>query len=298
VRLRYTLGIVPIAVVTFQFDPYAHPFDVAILWGTIALIAVFVATLVSAGVLARADDLRADDVLFIAIGTVPGAVVGGRIGYLLLHLDTFGSDPLRLLDPSVGGLELGLAVVGGTLTGAYVASLLDAPVGRWLHLAALPILFALGAGKATMILTGAGQGQPSDAIWATAYLGPGPWASLAPAIPSTPSQALEGSATLVILVVLTAAVMVGGFGRRDGRLFLVGIGTWAVVRALVATTWRDPAEWTGFNAGVVAAVAIAVGCFLIALFMTLRRGRAGRPASGASEPPGSIVSTSITRSDP
>ena len=69
-------------------------------------------------------------------------------------------------------------MVGGFLTGCYVASLLGASIGRWLHLAAAPVLFALGAGKLTMVLTGSGQGLPSLGDWATAYLGPGPWGSL------------------------------------------------------------------------------------------------------------------------
>ena len=66
-------------------------------------------------------------------------------------------------------------------------------------MAAVPVLFAIGAGKLTMVLTGSGQGPPSVDGWSTAYLGPGPWGSLAPALPSVPSQALEGIATLAIL---------------------------------------------------------------------------------------------------
>ena len=162
---------------------------------------------------------------------------------------TFGSAPERLLDPSIGGLELGLAVVGGFLTGSYVASLLGPSVGRWLHLAALPVLFVLGAGKLAMVLTGTGQGLPSDADWATAYLGPGPWGSLVPALPSNPSQAYEGLATLAVLAILTVAVLLGAFRRRDGRLFFVAIGLWAVARAVVSTTWRDPVVAGGLNAG-------------------------------------------------
>ena len=101
-----------------------------------------------------------------------------------------------------------------------MASLLGASVGRWLHIAAAPLLFALGAGKLAMVLTGTGQGVPSDAAWATAYLGPGPWGSLVPALPSVPSQALEGIATLGILALLTLVLMIGAFGRRDGRAVL------------------------------------------------------------------------------
>ncbi len=266
------IATVPIAVVLFQFDPYAHLFgDLTVRWGAIALAVVIAAALVLAGLLARADGLRADDVVFVAVGIVPGAVIGGRIGYLLLHASYFGARPGALLDPSVGGMELGLAVVGGFLTGTYVASLLGAPVGRWLHVAAAPVLFALGAGKLTMVLTGSGQGTPSDADWASAYLGPGPWGSLAPALPSLPSQAFEGIATLAILAVMTMALWLGAFGRRDGRLFFAAIGLWAVARALVSTTWRDPVVAGGLSAGGLIAIGIAIACALALVVLTVRR---------------------------
>jgi prolipoprotein diacylglyceryltransferase len=268
---------VPIAVIVFDFDPYVQLFgDLTVRWGSLALTGVIVLALVIAGLLARRAGLRADDVAFIAVGIVPGAVIGGRIGFALLHWSYYGADPGALLDPAVGGLELGLAVVGGTLTGAYVASLLEAPVGKWFHLAAIPALLAIGAGKLTMVLTGAGQGLPSDASWATAYAGPGPWASLAPAIPSHPSQAYEGIATLVILAALVIAVTLGGFARRDGRLFFVGIGLWAVARAVVSTTWRDPVVALGLPAGGLIAIGIAIGCAAIVAWLTVRRRAAAR----------------------
>jgi phosphatidylglycerol:prolipoprotein diacylglycerol transferase len=264
---------VPIAVVTFQFDPSAQLVgDLVVRWGTIALVAVIVAGLVSAGVLARGGGLRADDVAFVAIGIVPGAVIGGRLGYVIAHPGALGSAPELLFDPSVGGLELGLAVVGGFITGIYVASLLGSPVGRWLHVAMAPTLFVLGAGKLTMVLTGTGQGQPDVSAWATAYLGPGPWGSLLPALPSVPSQAAEGIATLVILTALTVMLIAGAFRRRDGMVFFFGIGLWAVARAAVSTTWRDPADLGRLPAGGVLAIGIASLC-IVALVALLIRSR-------------------------
>ena len=272
----------PIAVVTFQFDPFAHVFgDLVVRWGTIALVAVLIATLVLSGIQARGADLHWGDVPFIVVGIVPGAIVGGRIGYALLHLDYYARTPDLMLDPSLGGLELGLGVVGGVLTGAYLAGLLGTAVGRWLHVATAPVLIALGAGKLTLVLTGSGQGAPSDAVWATAYLGPGPWGSLAPALPSVPSQAIEGIAILLILVGLTMAVGLGAFGRRDGRLFFVGIGAWALARAAVSTTWRDPIAAAGLEAGGLIALGIAAGCLVVLLYLTVR-GR--RPASSSDGP--------------
>ena len=214
-------------------------------------------------------------------------VIGGRLGYLILHQAYYAAAPDRLLDPAIGGLELGLAVVGGCISGAYVASLLGGSAGRWLHLAAAPVLFVLGAGKLTMVLTGAGQGVPSPEPWATAYLGPGPWGSLLPALPSVPSQAIEGVATLAILAVLTVVLIVGAFGRRDGSLFFTAIGLWAVARALVSTTWRDPAVTGDLNAAGLIAIAIAVACAVALVLLAVRRqrtaGRAGATADGGLE---------------
>ena len=151
-------------------------------------------TLPAAGRLASDEGpnhLRADDLLFIAVAAIPGAVAGGRLGYYLLHLDYYQAHPGAIFDISQGGFELSLAVVGGTLSAAIVAALLGAPVGRWMHALIVPLLLALAAGKAAMVLGGDGQGVPWDGNLATAYLGPGPWGSLAPAVPSHAAQAYE-----------------------------------------------------------------------------------------------------------
>ena len=274
----------PIAVLTFAFDPIAHPFgDVAVRWGVIALAGVLLASLVLTGLLARVAGLRLDDLAFIAIGAVPGAVVGGRLGYALLHWDWFGSRLGAIPDPAVGSLELGLGVLGGVLTAAYVARLLGAPVGQWLQVAIGPLLFALGAGKLTMVLTGAGQGTPSEGAWATAYAGPGPWGSLAPALPSLPSQAFEGIATLVLLAAMTLILMAGGLRRSDGRAFLLGLSGWGVLRAAVSTSWRDQPIVAGLNAGSLIAILIVlvsmVGLLWVASLRPRRQERAQRAAA-------------------
>jgi prolipoprotein diacylglyceryltransferase len=198
-------------------------------------------------------------------------VVGGRIGYVLLHLDYYAVNSTAILDPGQGSLELSLAVVGGLLSGSYVAALLGAPLGLWARAATLPLLFVLGAGKLTMVLGGAGQGLPADLPWATAYTGPGPWGSLAAALPSHPAQAYEGIATLGLIVALILALAAGRFGARDGRFFLVGLGGWAVVRAMASIASRDPAVIAGLNAAGVVAAIIAVASALGYLVVARRR---------------------------
>lgn len=266
----------PIAVIAFDFDPLIRlGDDLVVRWQTLALAAVIAACLAVAGVMARRASLRADDLLYIVIGAVPGAIILGRLGYVLVHWDAYSADLWRIFDPGSGGLDLAAGVVGGLLAGAYVASLLGTSIGRWAHLAALPLLVAIGAGKLTMVLGGSGQGLPSEAAWATAYLGPGPWGSLAPWLPSDPSQAYEGLATLIWAVLLVLLAGIALIGRPDGRLLLIGVAGWAFLRAAVSTTWRDPVVLGPLGAAGVLSVAVGVGALVVLVAVILARARTG-----------------------
>jgi phosphatidylglycerol:prolipoprotein diacylglycerol transferase len=261
---------VPTAVLAFDFDPLLHLGDGAVRWETVAIAgAVFVA-IVLAGAGARRRGLRIDDLLFVVLGIVPGAVVGGRLGYVLLHPAFFQAVPSRILDPGVGSLELTLAAVGGALTGSLVALLLDGRPGPWLQVAALPMLVVLGLGKLATVLGGSGQGLATTGEPATAYLGAGPWGSLGPAIPSIPSQALEAGATIVVLVLVAALSLVPVLRRPDGRLFALGLAGWAVARVVVASTWRDPVVAGPLRAEQVIAAIVAIGSLALAILLVAR----------------------------
>jgi phosphatidylglycerol---prolipoprotein diacylglyceryl transferase len=276
---------VPIAVIAFDFDPVLRLADgLVVRWQTVALVTIIAAGLGVAALIARREGLRADDLLFVAVAAVPGAVVGGRLGYVLLHLDYYGTNGEAIFDPARGSLELSLAVVGGTLTGVYVIALLGAPIGTWLRTAALPLLFVLGAGKLAMVLGGSGQGSPTDLAWATTYPGPGPWGSLAPDLPSHPSQAYEGIATLAVLLGLTLARASGVLRAPDARLFFVALGLWAVVRAAVSLSWRDPAVVLGLNAGGLMAIVTALGAGFAGIVLARRRPASPAEAAGEASP--------------
>ncbi len=278
-----TLASLP-AIVTFQFPATFAVAGMNVRWETlIGAVAVFLVLLVALSsargtpvdlsVAAdwpspRADiegpnHLRADDLLYIAVAALPGALAGGRLGYALIHLDYYGANPGALLDVTRGGLELSMGVVGGAITASIVVLLLGAPLGRWLHALAIPLLMLLALVKVAMVFGGSGQGVPSDFSLATQYVGPGPWGSLAPGIPSLPSQAMEALGTVLAGGVAWYFAGVGMFRRRNGAAFFLAVGLWALVRALVAATWRDPAVVWTLSAAQVLALGLAIACALV-----------------------------------
>ena len=296
-----------LAVIELTFSPVVSIGGIDVRLETVALAVVIFVGLVIAALMARRtpvdldrapgaidedgepNHLRADDLLYLVVGALPGAVIGGRIGYVLLHLDYYTANPNAILDIGQGGLELALAVVGGTLSAAVVATMLGGSLGRWMHALILPVLLAIGAGKLAMALGGSGQGVPWDGAYATAYLGPGPWGSLAPEIPSHAAQVYEGAATFVVVFVLVLVLTAGAFSRRAGGLFLLGIALWALARAGVATLWRDPAVVGPLNMGQVIALSVAGGALLMLLATVVAaRRHAGHSSvsSGADVPSG------------
>jgi prolipoprotein diacylglyceryltransferase len=260
-----------LAAIHLNFDPSVAIFGTSVRLDTLAFAGAILVALLLAAVLAGRsgrrpgpDDegerpLRRDDLILIAFGVVPGAVAGGRIGYGLIHLDYYQSDPLALFDPFRGGMELTVAVLLGSLTAIAVAKLLAAPVGRWLGVASVPLLLALGLGKLAMVLGGAGQGNFSDASYATQYVRPGLWGSANADLAAIPSQALEGGLVLGVVVVVLLVpfllrlrlpdwgriVRIGLAPRRDwmllsgGYRYLTVLVLWAMARFAAASTWRD-----------------------------------------------------------
>ncbi len=290
---RYTSGTVPTAVITLQFDPFLHLGDRLVRWETVAVGGAVLVALVVAALLAgrtrvppHEDDspganghLRRDDLLFVVLGIVPGAVVGGRLAYVAFHWDFYGANRAAILDPASGGLGLSGVVVVGMLTGALVARLFDAPIGRWFNVAAVPLLLVLGLGKAALVVGGTGQGLPSGADWATRYLGPGPWGSLGPEISSHPAQAYEAAGVGIVLFLIVMLWVADAFRAADGRAFALALGGWAAVRLAVAGTWRDPLAWGPFNAEQLIDLGIAVLAVLVYLIIVRRTAVAARRAA-------------------
>lgn len=301
-------GTVPFATFTFDFDPLLHLGANGVRLETLGIAGAVLVALVFAALAAgrtpleghhlpaptAGDDthLRRDDLIFIVLGIVPGAVLGGRLGYVLLHLDYYGANRGAILDPSQGSLELGLGVIGGLLTGAYVARLLDAPIGRWFHAATGPVFLAIALGELARVLGGSGQGAPASEGWTTAYAGSGPWGSLAPALPAHPAQVFGALAALVALGAVLAIRAFGGFTSRDGRSFFVALFIWAIGRALVTVTWRDEAVLGPLPMGGALALLIALGAIgglYVARWAGLRErnqahGLASPPVAAAAEP--------------
>jgi hypothetical protein len=79
-------------------------------------------------------------------------------------------------------------------------------------------------------------------------------------------------AAIVLLVVVVLARSTP-LRRADGRLYLVGIGLWALGRGFVASTWRDPDAVGPLSAEQVIDLVVGATMLGIAVAATVVRRR-------------------------
>jgi phosphatidylglycerol---prolipoprotein diacylglyceryl transferase len=264
------------AVIVFSFDPNIVVGDLVMRWQTIGvtlaiLAGLGVAAIWGAGILRTQRDfsaLRLDDMVYIVLGVVPGAVVGGRIVHALVYSEYYAADPVRLIDVSAGALSLTGAVIGGTLSGYYIARLIGAPARRWADVAVVSLLLTLGLGKFAQLLGGSGQGAFFDGAWAVAFAPPGPWVSPLPGVPAHPSQVYEGLWYLAAVPFaiysfvgrrkLRARKLALGAADDGGGLFVAFLLWFLLGRLVVGFTWRDDAVLGPLNAEQVISLVLIV----------------------------------------
>ena len=237
--------------------------------------------------------LRVDHLLYIVLGMLPGAVIGGRLLHGLAYLDVYAADPGGLFDAGRGTLSLLGVVAGGTISGITVARLLASPWRRWLDLAAPVLLLAIAGAKFTQFLGGGGQGLPWDGPWAVAFLGPGPWKSVFPAVPAHPAQLYEAFWVLAGILPLSWLDSAGAIRRlplrlrqhegwlrarqaageevapgrfRFGLPYLFALGWWLAGRFAIGFTWRDDVVVGPLRAEQAMALA---GLVAVALLVTI-----------------------------
>jgi phosphatidylglycerol---prolipoprotein diacylglyceryl transferase len=277
-----TLAAVPLAAVVLDFDPILRLGGIAVRTDALVAAGGVLLALIVAAILAwrEPEEIRPEDLLFIALAAAPGAVIGGRLGYVLVHLDYYRANPAAILDPSQGSLELTLAVAGAALTAGYAARILSGLAGPWFRLAAMPTLIVVGVGKVAMALGGRGQGQPASEPWATYYTGPGPWGSLAPGTPSHPAQLYEAGAIAVILLFVAALLSIRLFRGRDGLVWIVAIALWLAARTAIAATWRDAPVVGPLGAEQLLSLAVLAVCVSIGSVLARAPGSPARQTRG------------------
>ena len=186
----------------------------------------------------------------LVFGIVIGVLVGGRLGFVVQHLDQVKADPLFPFKLNQGGMAFFGGLVGVILCFLYFRARNKLNLWELGDVLAPIAAIALGIGRIANFLNGELWGKPTGTDWGVIY-------PLHPDVARHPSELYECASHLLLGVILVL-VSRTAWGRRLGvvsGLFLVLYG----LMRCVTEIWRDQEyyQW-GLSGGQIASFIMAL----------------------------------------
>ena len=194
-----------------------------------------------AGAIARQVLFVWDDAVDLLLWTIPCAILGARIYYVVLRWDVYAGNPIDVIKIWEGGL----AIHGGVLAGALTVYLFARwkKVSFWALTDALVPSLILGQaiGRIGNLMNGDAFGTPTTLPWGIRFPEDSPAGMVYPGQATHPSMIYEMILNLMIFVYLWA---IRRRGYKDGFSTAMYFILYAIARSIVSFT-RGDSLWLG-----------------------------------------------------
>ncbi len=182
--------------VAFQVGP------LAVRWYGLAYLAAFVVGGLVIGRIVRhwRLDLSAEDIMTGVIGVAFGAILGGRLGYVLFYgAGYYWAHPLEILAFSEGGMSFHGGLVGAVVGGIVACRPYRISIPTFCDLGVIVAPIGLFFGRLANFVNGELWGKPTDLPWGVVFETGG-------AVARHPSQLYEALLEGVVLFVVLYAL--------------------------------------------------------------------------------------------
>ena len=284
--------------INIPFDPYIFGGTAtAFSWhGFLTFIAVGTAIWMS-GRAAIRENLDQEQVYNTALWGVLGGIVGARIVHVLDNWQIYGDDPLSIFAVWNGGIGLWGGILGGWIAGMIYAHFAKAPIGRFMDIAAAPLLVAQTIGRIGDIINGEHWSRPLDMFWGWYFTDiDSPARAVVDQYPEIfgtdvdkpvhPAVVYEMITNIIILGVI---FLLRGRVRPAGSIFMIYLALYAIARFGIQFIRLDDVKFWGLQeahliAIIVLLVTIPWIIWKVRLIDRIRRPRGGKPAAPADRP--------------
>ena len=240
----------------FNINPVAFEiFGWEIHWYGIIIALGLVLAVIVANSLAKKEGLPKDTILDVVLVSVPSAVAGARLYYVLFNLDYYLSNPSEIVKIWEGGL----AIYGGII-GAVVASFIYCKVAKVsfrkvADVGAIGLLIGQTIGRWGNFVNGEAYGGPTDAVWKMDIYGK--------AMGVHPTFLYESVWNLLTLVILS---LLYKKKRFDGEIFLSYITAYGIGRFMIEGLRADSL----MLGGVRISQFVALACVITGLILLIK----------------------------
>jgi phosphatidylglycerol:prolipoprotein diacylglycerol transferase len=205
----------------------------ALRWYSLILLTAIVVGIWLTAREAERKGFKKEDIYDVAIWIIIGGLIGARLFHVLDHWsDKFAANPIRALYIWEGGLAIWGALLGGLITGAWIAWRRGWYFPKLLDAAAPGLVLAQAIGRIACVITGDAMGKPTNGPFGFAYTSPN---AVVPhlGVYYTPMPVYELVVNLGIFAVLW---QLRKRNWTDGKLFLVYLTLYSLERFFLAFT--------------------------------------------------------------
>ena len=207
-------------------------------------------------------DLAAVDALTYAIAI--GIVGGGRLGYVVQHLDRLRADPLFVLRLTEGGMTFFGGLLGVLLAIFWAGRRYRMGFLALSDIATFPAAIGLALGRITNFINGELAGKPTGGDWGVRF----PNVDM---VPRHPSQLYESASHFLLFGVLVLANRMAWTRARVGRLSYLFLTIYGVLRFGTDFYRADDTYWGPFSTGQWASLVVGLaGVIGLALLQSHR----------------------------
>jgi len=221
-------------------------------------------------------EISSDDVLTVLIGIVLGAILGGRLGYVLFYGDGYYlAHPQEILMLSNGGMSFHGGFIGIVIGGLISARITHVPFLTLADLGAIAAPVGLFFGRCANFINGELWGAPTDLPWGVVFGG------AAGSMPRHPSQLYEALLEGVVLFIVLFALSRKFPPRHRGTffgIFLVLYGTFRIMVEFI----REPDVQLGYLFGgwLTMGMVLSIPLILIGIVLLVFTARRALPQMG------------------
>jgi prolipoprotein diacylglyceryl transferase len=209
--------------------------------------------------------LTTESLLDLLLLTIPLALIGARLYYVVFRLDYYGRYPLDVFKIWEGGLAIHGGVLGGILA-VYLFT-------RWKHVKFWPLADAMAPslilgqaiGRIGNLMNGDAYGVPTTLPWGIRFPADSPAGMAYPGLATHPSMVYEMILNLAIFAYLWA---IRKKGYKDGFTTAMYFILYALARSLVSITRGDD-----LYLGPIKVPYLVSGLFLVGFGLFIWKGR-------------------------
>ncbi|HEX4744047.1 MAG TPA: prolipoprotein diacylglyceryl transferase [Candidatus Limnocylindria bacterium] len=275
-------------MIEIPFDPNLHLGPLAISWhGIFTAVGIFFGVALPVRLLR--GRVSEDDAYAIATWGVVGGIIGARLLHVFDRLDFYLREPLQIFAIWTGGIAVWGAVIGGALSGYYIALRRKIAIGNTADAAVSGVGLGLAIGRIGDIINGEHHATDCVTGICVGYTHPDTLGQPGPVHLAIGYEMIYVLATvaLALWLYLRRDASPEGSGTRralpPGSIFwlwalLYGLGRFVISFLRIA----DPTSILGLRQDQLVGLATMLVAIVLLGYLYTRRGRPGAPAAPPS----------------